>query len=89
MIGEKPGGGYMVNCYFENAVQTKPRVTENVNTQRGQAQSRPSDLQTRFWSGRREQPVYGREREVHKPISGYGVNDAPISEGALSPRRIV
>ena len=75
----------MVNCYFENAVQTKPRVTENVNAQRGQAQSRPSDLQTR--SGRREQLAYGREREVHKPIREN--NNASISKGALSPRTVV
>ena len=46
-------------------------------------------LQTRSWSGRREELVYGREREVHKPISEYGVNDASISKGALSPSAIV
>ena len=33
----------MVNCYFEDVAQTKPRVTEDVNAQRGQAQSRPSE----------------------------------------------
>ena len=64
-------------------------MTEDVNAQRGQAQSRPSDLQTRFWSGRREQLVYGREREIHKPISGYGVNDAPLSKGANGSKSAV
>ena len=43
MIGERPGGGYMINCYFEDLAQTESRVTEDVNAQRGQAQSRPSE----------------------------------------------
>ena len=46
-------------------------------------------LQSRSWSGRREQLVYEREREIHKPISGYGVGNAPLSRGANGSKSTV